>query len=216
MLTRMLTIVLLTGCGVEQQNAAPQPQTTEESGPVSLAVTSMAALPPCDADRDRQLVYLMNEQEFRTCQSGIWQVVVIQGAAGPEGPAGKRGPAGEAGAAGKDGADGVAGKDGEAGEDAQVVVDTITTQGAILAFQTIHADDAVEDLSAAVLAILADKDTTVSDNPNHCPGLATQEYDREQDGYTFFVRIFKSVVRQVSVLKDGADIHYENAIYTCS
>jgi hypothetical protein len=213
----MLTLVLLTGCGVEQRDAAPQEQSVNESRPVSLAIASATELPVCDLSRDKQLIYLMAEREFRTCQSGVWQTIAIQGAPGPEGPAGKQGPAGEVGAAGKDGADGVAGKDGEAGEDAQAAVDTITTQEAILAFQTIHADDTVSDLSATVLAILADKTTTVVNNPNHCPGQATQEYTRVQGGYEFFVRVFKSVVRQVSV-RQGSDqwLHYENSASTCT
>ena len=216
-MTRMLILFLLTGCGAapsnDQQDAPKEDKPSTATTGISVmsyAVTSAAELPPCDTSHEKQLFYIMETQEFRTCQGGSWVAINIQG------PKGEDGKDGETGPAGKDGQDGAVGPAGPAGEDAAAEVDTITLQEAILAFQTIQADMDVADLSPSALAILGDKDTALVNNPNHCPGQATQEYRRTQGGYAFFVRIFKSIVDQASIFQGTTEIHYSaSAIDYC-
>jgi len=52
---------------------APQPQAV----PYSMALDSAAALPVCDTAHDKQLVYLLTERKFVTCQVPNWQAVEI-------------------------------------------------------------------------------------------------------------------------------------------
>jgi hypothetical protein len=88
--------------------------------PASLVFSDAGHLPTCDASRDKQLIYLVAEAKFQTCQNGVWTNIDIKGVKGDEGKAGAAGAEGKAGAAGVDGKDGKNGKDGAEGKEGKV------------------------------------------------------------------------------------------------
>lgn len=122
---RLLTLLLMVaGCGADP--AQEQPVPAKESAPVaseagstntdkpkeagsseapaatspySLTVDAVADLPICDGSRDRQLVYVLESQQFHTCRENQWQAIDIKG---KDGAVGKDGAAGEDGANGND------------------------------------------------------------------------------------------------------------------
>jgi hypothetical protein len=97
MRTIMLLVALsLTACGKSDDNDAPAktPEVgadeTEDKAAAaktgtatatSLAIASAADLPPCDEAHNLQLVYLLAEKQFKTCQAGEWVDITIEAAA---------------------------------------------------------------------------------------------------------------------------------------
>jgi hypothetical protein len=46
-------------------------------GPTSLTLETPADLPECNEARNRQLIYIIETEEFQTCKDGAWVVVTI-------------------------------------------------------------------------------------------------------------------------------------------
>jgi hypothetical protein len=118
--TMALVLAIATGCGEVDQTAAeqllsatPTPNSTEPAkamrteaissevsgqapGNLSMALKSKKELPLCSPEVEGQLIWLIEEKEFRTCDSAIpeWSVVSIVGG---------RGESGKDGLSGKDG-----------------------------------------------------------------------------------------------------------------
>jgi len=95
----LTSLLLFAGCGSTKNNDT----TTKPDAPElqSLAVTTVGEIPDCAESNQKQLVYVITNKEFFTCQGTLWERIEIVGAAGP------RGEAGSAGAAGQTGADGM-------------------------------------------------------------------------------------------------------------
>jgi hypothetical protein len=80
--------------------------------PTSQLVQGERDLPACDEARERQLIYVIETAQFKTCSSDHWKVVDLKGQAGKDG---------KDGTSGSNGKDGVAGTNGKDGKDGQVV-----------------------------------------------------------------------------------------------
>jgi len=111
---------LLTACGGDSGGgggSAPAPI-------YSMALNTVAELPACDEDHEKQLVYIIETQQFQTCQAGTWTVIEIKGAPGEAGAAGAAGPAGPKG---EKGAKGDPGEVTEAPEDYTFINNTLAS-----------------------------------------------------------------------------------------
>ncbi len=77
-----LTLTACGGSDDDSPTAAPAP-----AAPYSIALATVEELPACDADHDKQLVYILATKEFQTCQAGAWAKVEIAVPAAPVDPA---------------------------------------------------------------------------------------------------------------------------------
>lgn len=85
----LLLVLVLAACGGEEKSPAPAAQAPTPAPAVeptpsvvkptllSLAINTAAELPACNADNNRQLVYVVETKEFQTCQSGAWVKIEI-------------------------------------------------------------------------------------------------------------------------------------------
>lgn len=121
----MSLLVLTTACGVEPKKLDssqppggkgrdPDPSPASQA-PLALVVEKQGDVPPCDASRERGLIYVTEAAGFFACAAGIWHPIDLHGPAGSPGPAGSRGSDGPSGAAGEPGAAGPAGPAGPSG-----------------------------------------------------------------------------------------------------
>lgn len=76
----------------------------------SQLIEREADLPECDSAHERQLVYVVETSQFKSCSKAEWKVVDIKGKNGSNGKDGKDGTNGKDG---QSGTDGVTGKDGQ-------------------------------------------------------------------------------------------------------
>jgi hypothetical protein len=85
----LVIATVLIACGSDGYGGASSPNVQaaaspapEQEGavpplPVSLAVADATQLPTCDEAHNLQLVYLMAEKQFQTCQAGSWTAIAI-------------------------------------------------------------------------------------------------------------------------------------------
>ena len=83
----IILCTLLAGCGSSNKSdndspAQPQPEQQKQAAPIavipqSMAIADAAALPACDEAHNQQLVYVLADKQFQTCQAGAWQVIDI-------------------------------------------------------------------------------------------------------------------------------------------
>jgi hypothetical protein len=85
---RMITLLALSAslvaCGDDQDGQADgqanATDTTDTEMPQALAVADATALPECGEANNLQLVYLLAEKQFQTCQDGTWIALDIDSA----------------------------------------------------------------------------------------------------------------------------------------
>lgn len=106
----------LSGDDSSSAGETPPSQGTA-NGSYSMVIDAGQPLPPCDANSEKHLVYVIAETSFKVCQGGTWTAIDIKG---------PQGAAGAAGAAGKDGANGENGKDGT---DSRIIASILCTGG---------------------------------------------------------------------------------------
>jgi hypothetical protein len=78
-------------------------------------VTSVDALPQCNADVNNQIFFIAVDAAFQVCQNSIWTPIDLTGQSGLNGTDGVNGADGTNGTDGADGINGADGADGEAG-----------------------------------------------------------------------------------------------------
>jgi hypothetical protein len=161
-----IPLILLSACG-------SSPSSTPAEGPIvkdsskALALDSVQSLPACDASREDQLVYLIANKEFRTCNSGTWIAITIEGQSG------------------KDGQDGSNGKDGKDGADGLRITSIWTYEDS-----SYTADDY---LSESDLALIGDIRLIVFSDGSHNLTVSGQTLDTETSGdvsYNDFTHTF--------------------------
>lgn len=107
-------LVLIIGCGIEASKdsakdsekisiaSEPTLESMGDPDPLqSLAVTAKDDMPECNNDNLRQLIYVMADKTFFTCQIDGWVSIDIKGEKGDVGEKGERGIKGDPGEDGK-------------------------------------------------------------------------------------------------------------------
>lgn len=108
MIRFIITALLLTGCGKEDKSpgeAASTTPTTEKAATYAMAVDES---PGCGSSNKNQLIYVIPEKTFQTCNGTAWQTITVQGKDGTSGKDGTNGTNGKDGRDGQDGVDAVA------------------------------------------------------------------------------------------------------------
>jgi hypothetical protein len=62
----------------EPKDTTDKSPTDTQATPYSMALATAADLPACDEAHEKQLVYLLAEKQFQTCQAGAWVVIEIE------------------------------------------------------------------------------------------------------------------------------------------
>lgn len=130
----VLFLLVTTSCGQEEApKSSPKDDTAQDAAPLSAAAEGAktdlapeeggiqllargAKLPACAAALEGRIYFVVESDEFRSCQAGDWEVVDLRGKDGAEGGKGKDGRDGAEGTAGAIGGAGAAGSQGEKGD----------------------------------------------------------------------------------------------------